>query len=693
MFRYFCFLFILISCSPQKQFPKIEKGVLDLRNWNFEEDGEIKLSGDFEFYYNELLNEKDFEVPRKKIYYFAFPKIWNDYEFNGKKVGSFGYATYKVKILLPLNTPPLAIRAQQQATSFLIEFQNEKFGAGVVAKSKEESLPITIPQIHYYQRSVNLEKNLILQVSNFTHRKGGTWANIYLGTHFQINRQMNIARNTDYFFAGFFFFVIIYHLGFYYYRRTEKTTIIYALFSLSVLLRSITTEDKILTDIPFFMNYDIIIRLEYFGSYLAPAFAMHFLYSIFPKEVPKLLVKSLYSIAILSICFLITPIYYFSHTILYYQIILVLTPLLLNYYIIKALIKKRDYAYLMIIGGVIILLTNFYDYLILNQYIPPSRFAMPYGAMMLSFSQALSILMKYSESFVQNVELTKTLKLTNFMYSRFVPYEFIQLLNKTDITEIRLGDQIQKEMTILFSDIRSYTEYSEEMTPEENFLFLNSYLQVMTPIIQHNNGFIDKYIGDAIMALFSQDPEDAVRSAIQMQISLSQYNKLISRSGLQPVRIGIGIHTGKLILGTIGSNDRMESTVVSDSVNIASRIENLTKVYGSKILISFETFLLLDEPENYSFRILDRVKIKGKKKHISVVEILNGYSETVLELYVKTKSLFENSLRLYMQENFNEAKEGFIKVLEQNPFDKAARLYLERSEHYAIHGLPPEWVT
>lgn len=689
----FFFIIILISCSSNKPTPKVEKGVLDLRTWDFENDGVVKLSGEFEFYFNELLNENDFKTPQKKIDYFPIPKIWNDYELNGKKVSSFGYATYKVKILFPDNAPQIAIRSSQQATSFLIQFEGERFGSGIVGKTKETAIPITLPQTYYFSKPISKEQNLVLQVSNFTHRKGGTWANIYLGTHSQINQLTNIARNTDYFFAGFFLFVIIYHFGFYYFRKNEKAALIYALFSFSILLRSITTEDKIITDISFFTNYEILIRLEYFGSYFAPAFAMHFLYTLFPKEVPKLLVKSLYLIAALSILTLVTPIYYFSHTVIYYQVILVLTPLLLNFYILKAIFTKRDYAYPMIIGGVTILITNFYDFLVLNQYIPPTRFAMPYGAMVLSFTQAFSILMKYSESFKINEELTRTLKLTNFMYSRFVPYEFIQLLNKSDITEIRLGDQIQKEMTVLFSDIRSYTEYSESMTPEENFLFLNSYLQVMTPIIQHNQGFIDKYIGDAIMALFKEDPNHAIKSAIEMQISLSQYNKLISRSGLEPVRIGIGIHTGSLILGTIGSDERMESTVVSDSVNIASRIENLTKVYGSKILISFDTFLRLDEPENYTFRILDRVKIKGKKKHIAVVEILNGYSEIVLELYIKTKSLFENSLRLYMQEEFHQAKEGFTNVLEQNPFDKAARLYLERSEHYSIHGLPPEWVT
>ncbi len=174
----------------------------------------------------------------------------------------------------------------------------------------------------------------------------------------------------------------------------------------------------------------------------------------------------------------------------------------------------------------------------------------------------------------------------NKAYERFVPHELLSLLGKKNITEITLGDQIEKEMTVLFSDIRDFTSLSEKMTPQENFDFINTYLGIMEPITRQYNGIIDKYIGDAIMALFPNNVDDAVQGAIAMLEKLVEFNQMPQDAGFQKIRIGIGLHTGKLMLGTIGGQARMDGTVISDAVNLASRIEGLTKIYGTPLLIS-----------------------------------------------------------------------------------------------------------
>ncbi len=138
-----------------------------------------------------------------------------------------------------------------------------------------------------------------------------------------------------------------------------------------------------------------------------------------------------------------------------------------------------------------------------------------------------------------------------------------------------MGDHVQREMTVFFSDIRDFTTLSETMTPQENFDFLNSYLRRATPIIRTNHGFIDKYIGDAIMALFPREPADALQSAVELQRDLVDYNQGRKKAGYKPVRVGIGLHCGELILGTIGEEERMQTTVIADAVNVASRIEGL----------------------------------------------------------------------------------------------------------------------
>ncbi|MBW6460365.1 MAG: adenylate/guanylate cyclase domain-containing protein, partial [Bacteroidales bacterium] len=194
--------------------------------------------------------------------------------------------------------------------------------------------------------------------------------------------------------------------------------------------------------------------------------------------------------------------------------------------------------------------------------------------------------------------------------SRFVPKQFLDFLGKENITEIQLGDQVQKEMTILFSDIRDFTALSETMSPKENFNFINNYLGYMEPVIRNNNGFIDKFMGDSIMALFPDKSEDAINAAIEMKIKLMEYNEIMSQFGKPSIDAGIGIHTGLLMLGIIGGEGRMDGTVISDAVNLAARLEGLTKIYGSSIIITEDTLIKLSDPSQYHFRFLDIVKVK-----------------------------------------------------------------------------------
>ena len=246
-------------------------------------------------------------------------------------------------------------------------------------------------------------------------------------------------------------------------------------------------------------------------------------------------------------------------------------------------------------------------------------------------------------------------------------------------------------MTILFSDIRAFTELSETMSPEQNFNFLNAYLKRMNPCVQSHNGFIDKYIGDGLMALFPISPDDAIESAIEMQKEIRIYNQKRIEKNYIPIQIGIGLHTGMLMLGTIGTEDRMEGTVISDAVNLASRIEGLTKIYGASILMSIETLFSLEDADKYMYRILDRVKVKGKTKNLTVVEILDGQSETALELFKATKTQFETGVSLYLTQDFHLAVSCFKEIAEINPYDKAAQLYLKRSLYYEKNGVPFDW--
>ncbi|WP_254564096.1 ATP-binding protein [Oscillatoria sp. HE19RPO] len=268
----------------------------------------------------------------------------------------------------------------------------------------------------------------------------------------------------------------------------------------------------------------------------------------------------------------------------------------------------------------------------------------------------------------------------NLAYSRFVPREFLYLLNKESIIDVKLSDSVNQSMSILFSDIRDFTTLSERLTPEETFKFINEYLSRMEPAIAANHGFIDKYIGDAIMALFNGEADDAVQAGIAMIRSLGEYNRDRLALGELPIKIGIGINTGDLMLGTVGGKTRMDGTAIGDAVNLASRIEGLTKQYDVSLLISEGTFSRLKNPAQYGIRKIETVKVKGKSELVTVYEVFDADPPDLKVSKLETKQDFETALFYYNQNSPEEAQELFERCLCKNPEDKVAQVYRDRTQ-------------
>ena len=297
----------------------------------------------------------------------------------------------------------------------------------------------------------------------------------------------------------------------------------------------------------------------------------------------------------------------------------------------------------------------------------------------------------YNEMSGKLKDYIENISLMNEANARFVPRQFLEYLGKDSIADIQLGDQVQKEMAVLFTDIRDFTTLSELMTPKENFNFLNNYLGYMEPVIRNNGGFVDKYIGDSIMALFPESTEHAINAAIEMRIKLSEFNHIISQFGQAPIDSGIGIHTGSLMLGIVGGEGRMEGTVISDAVNTAARLEGLTKIYGSKIIITEETLIKINDPTLYNYRFLDVVKVKGKKEAVYIFEIIDGDPEDIRELKDKTKESFNKAIQHYKNKDFNKALKLFKEIREVNQADQATQLYIDRCQKFIDLGFPDDW--
>lgn len=279
----------------------------------------------------------------------------------------------------------------------------------------------------------------------------------------------------------------------------------------------------------------------------------------------------------------------------------------------------------------------------------------------------------------------------NTSYGRFVPHEYLHFLEKESIIDVQLGDHVSKEMAVMFSDIRSFTTMSESMTPQESFDFVNAYLRRVSPEIRNYGGFIVKYLGDGMMAVFPNGADDAVQAGLAKLRKVQEYNQSRITKGYKPIQIGMGIHLGHIMVGMVGEASRVQGDTLSDNVNLAARLEGLTKFYGVSFLISEQVLQNLSTRDRYQIRFLDRAIVKGRNEPISVYEVLDAEPEEVKALKFKTQPDFEQALESYRQQDFAKAKTHFKQVLVINPSDKTASLYLERIEYLIEQGVPADW--
>jgi len=281
-------------------------------------------------------------------------------------------------------------------------------------------------------------------------------------------------------------------------------------------------------------------------------------------------------------------------------------------------------------------------------------------------------------------EDTAVLEVYTNAAGRFVPREFLDNLGRKTLADVRLGDHVQREMTVFFCDIRDFTALSEGMSPQENFNFLNSYLRQVTPVIRSNHGFVDKYIGDGIMALFPRSSSDALEAAVELQRQVVVYNRGRAMAGYTPVRIGIGLHTGDLILGTIGEEERMQTTVISDAVNVASRIEGLTKTFGVSLLVSGSVVAGLPDAHDHLLRHLGAVKAKGKTHSVEIFECYDNDPDEAIAHKRRTSEAFLAAMSEFRKGYFLTAGRLFARVAELDSTDTAAAYFRDRCTLSAV---------
>ncbi len=262
-------------------------------------------------------------------------------------------------------------------------------------------------------------------------------------------------------------------------------------------------------------------------------------------------------------------------------------------------------------------------------------------------------------------------------YFKFIPKQFFKYLGKKDVLEMKLGANVQKTVSILFCDMRDSFSRSETISLYENFELINEYLGLIGQVVTRNNGFIDKYLGDGVLAVFARS-RDAIKASSQIAAKLNK--KTVKKYNLKKFNFGIGIHTGKVVIGIVGGENRMSPTVISDSVNLASRVETLNKEFETKILFTKQTLNNLPNNFSFSYRYIGTFKVKGNLEKLPLFENLDYYSKESKDKIMKYSDIFESAIRAYEKGQNKKASKIFNAIVKENPKDEAAKKYLKISE-------------
>lgn len=675
---------LLLACSQSPLVPQgadsRQPGVLDLRSWDFKAHPTVSLDGVWAFWWGQLVDpvQAAADQPPAGRTWQKVPDIWNDYQVNGVSAGALGAATYHIRLLLPESLDAPALKVQTIGSAYRFYINGE-----LVSQGGTVSLDSHVGKAGYHPGLIFLRDksrviDVVVQVSNYNHIEGGLWYSTILGPVESVSNLRQGLFLVDMFLLGSLIIMGIYNVGLWFFLRRDFSPLYFGLLALLLSIRILVYGEYYILEIWPDLDWQWLQKIGYFTLYFGPPLFFHFIRSLFPAEMRSWIVRGIdVVIGVFAVLTLFTDYLVYAQFLRIYQVFMISCAVYMIWVLFVALKHRRKGAGFFLLGFFFLFLTLINDVLYTNLIIRTGHLV-PLGIFIFIVFQSLVLTSKFSQAFFEVDKLSKNLMEFNSSLSRFVPTEFLDNLGKQSILEIQIGDHVQKRMAVLFSDIRSFTALSERLTPEENFRFINSFLKRMGPPIRANKGFVDKYMGDGIMALFPESADHAVLAALSMCEALAEYNLHRSRTGYQPIQIGIGIHFGKLMMGTIGENQRMDSTVISDAVNLASRLENLTKIYGASIIASLDVMTNLSETVRIESRFLGFLQVKGKDLPIPAYEIFHADEITLRQFKLATKADFESALSLLQDRKFAGAYKIFRRLYRENPLDKGVEHYYQK---------------
>ncbi|MBI9099404.1 MAG: hypothetical protein JEY91_13050 [Spirochaetaceae bacterium] len=677
---YLTLLFLFFLCFTSWA-QTLQEGILDARSYDFEKSGMLSLEGNVRFYWNEHVSPLD--AFSREDNFLTMPGHW-EFHSDGKYPG-IGIGTYAFQILLPPSDEPWFLYVGDVSSSYNL-FINGKLihSQGKISQQKENGIPWVEPQYLFLGHQEELLE-IVIQVSNFYHREGGIWYLWYLGSESIAEEWYRKTFSLDLIIIGFLtsiglVFTLISLLN------RNYSSLFFGLFCLVLAIRTGLTNNRELYDSLQMISWPFLHRLEYICMYSAFLFFTQFTCVLF-SFIPSFFRKISLFIALFFIGTLFLPIKIYTGFLIVFHITTVLIALTIVISLIRHFREDRKRISFFLMAFLLFFIGLLHDYALVTFFIP--------GQQIVSYSLILFVIIQMGilssrivGTFLAVQNLTIHLESLNRAFLNFLPHSFMKYLEKGSANDIKLGDHVSKKLYLLFIDIRSFTEIAERLNPEETFSLLNSYWEKIGPHIRKHGGWVERYIGDAILALFAIDPQEVLNAAIDIQKEIREMN---SGEMGHELKMGISLHYGSLILGMVGDEKRMQATVIGDPTTVATQIEGYSKVFGTDILMSEDFFLTLQDPTKLNYLFLGQVFIPGQKKEIGLYGVYDKSFDKELPKRNIVKGYFERGLLKFHQQQFKQAIKYFDETLKIIPDHKTAILYRNYSLKQQDEGVRKDW--
>jgi adenylate cyclase len=654
-------------------------GLLDLSYAESSPDRGYALAGEWQLRSGALLGPADVRGGQPV----HVPGAWNGVRGSGTGVGTYWLhvrvpARWRIGEIVELYTPTARTASIVWVTD----------GAGAALAGPLELGTVSadasrhVPRIHHeflrFPVPASRELTVVYEVSNFSHSLGGLVHAPVLAEGHALSDALAWWRVLIVLFVGLALFAAFHNITHYIYWPIDVAPLCLGIVCLAIATRALFAEEAISGWFTTWWGYQVALRGEYLSFYLSSGLLLPIVSAIFPQHAPWRISRVVLAICVLaSISAIVLPSILASVFVRGFELFAVGLAL----YILRVLVRvvyleDTLISRLLLVGAGAAVVLGTSDVLDALGVIDAGAFGY-IGLTVFIGVQSLMVGLHYRQAHRDLEERTAEIERYNVAASRFVPHDLLRILGKKHISEIALSDNVEGKMAIMFADIRAFTTLSESMTPLESFEFINGLFAGAAPIIRERGGFIVKYIGDGMMAVFPT-ADDALRAAIDIQRALHRFNEARAERGRPRVKVGIGINYGDVMLGMVGEERRLQGDLLADAVNLASRVEGASKEYGAGILITRATLDALADPQAHALREVDLIAVKGKTQPVQVYEVFETDPPDLRQQKTRTAEDFQRAVEVFRAGKIDEAASLLRCCKDQAPDDPVVALYLDR---------------